>query len=131
MPLAAVNAPANVGETSLVEPLIAQLIETAGTDEQFWPERIIGDKAYDSDPLRDALRSVGIELLAPHRSNRTEESRTNDGRRMRRYKRRWRVERFFAWAGSFRRFLTRYERLETTLNAVVNATCLFITLKLF
>ena len=89
IPLAAVNAPASVGETRLVEPLLKQLIATAQTDEKFWPQRIVGDKAYDSDPLREQVASVGIELLAPHRSNRTEQSRTNDGRKMRRNKRRW------------------------------------------
>jgi transposase len=128
VPLAAVNAAASVGETRLVEPLLEQLIDTAQTDEKFWPQRIIGDKAYDSDPLRKVLDSVDIELIAPHRSNRTE-SRTNDGRRLRRYKRRWKVERFFAWAGSFRRFLTRYERLKTTTDAVVNVACLLIAMK--
>jgi len=126
--LAAVNAAASVGETRLVEPLIKQLIATAQTDANFWPRRMIGDKAYDSDPLREELASVGIELLAPHRSNRTEESRSNDGRKMRRYKSRWKVERFFAWAGGFRRFVTRYERLATTLDAVVHVTCLLIAM---
>ena len=129
IPLAAVNAPASVGETRLVEPLLKQLIATAQTDEKLWPQRIVGDKAYDSDPLREQVASVGIELLAPHRSNRTEQSRTNDGRKMRRYKRRWKVERFFAWAGAFRRFLTRYERLRTTINAVTNVVCLVIAMR--
>lgn len=128
VPLAAVNASASVGETSLVEPLLEQLIEAAGPDQNFWPERIIGDKAYDSDHLREVLRALNIELLSPHRENRTT-SRSNDGRKMRRYKRRWKVERFFAWAGGFRRFIVRYERLRVTLNAVVNAVCLLITLR--
>jgi len=37
----------------------------------------------------------GIEMIAPHRSNR-QKSATEDGRRFRRYARRWLVERFFA-----------------------------------
>jgi|SRR6516165_10350744 hypothetical protein len=35
------------------------------------PENLIGDRAYDSDPLDDELRRDGIELIAPHRANRS------------------------------------------------------------
>ena len=89
---------------------------------------MIGDKAYDSDALREEVGSVGIELLAPHRRNRTAATRTNDGRKMRRYRNRWKVERFFAHAGNYRRFATRYERLAVTVSAVVNAVCMMLTL---
>ena len=60
------------------------------------PANLIGDKAYDSDPLDAELRERGVEMIAPHRRNRTR-PKTQDGRRLRRYKRRWIVERFFAW----------------------------------
>jgi transposase len=126
IPLAAVSAPASVGETKLIEPVLEQLINTGCPT--LWPEIIIADKAYDSDPLRAVTASVGIQLLAPHRRNRRPESCTNDGRRMRRYRNRWRVERTFAHAGNYRRFTTRYERLLVTANAVVNAVCMLLTL---
>lgn len=126
IPLAAVSAPASVGETKLVEPVLQQL-NAVGCAE-FWPEIIIADKAYDSDALRAMTESVGIDLLAPHRKNRRPEKCTNDGRRMRRYRNRWRVERTFAHAGNYRRFTTRYERLLVTANAVVNAVCMLLTL---
>lgn len=58
------------------------------------PERLIGDKAYDSDKLDAQLEQQGIELIAPHRANRTRPV-TQDGRALRRYKRRWKVERLF------------------------------------
>jgi hypothetical protein len=57
---------------------------------------LIGDRAYDSDPLDEELRNGGIEMIAPHRSNRTKPP-TQDRRRLSRYMRRWLVERFFAW----------------------------------
>ena len=60
------------------------------------PENLIGDRAYDSDPLDDELRRDGIEMIAPHRCNRSK-SPTQDRRRLSRYMRRWLVERFFAW----------------------------------
>jgi transposase len=71
--------------------------------------RLIGDKAYDSDPLRGELAAQDIELISPHRRNR-KRARTQDGRPLRRYKRRWIVERTIAWFGSFRRLVVRYER---------------------
>jgi hypothetical protein len=33
------------------------------------PENLIGDRAYDSDPLDEELRSDGIEMIAPHRGS--------------------------------------------------------------
>ena len=72
------------------------------------PETLIGDRAYDSDPLDDALRKDGIDMIAPHKSNR-KKRKTQDGRKLRRYQRRWIVERFFAWLQWQRRLLVRWE----------------------
>ena len=71
------------------------------------PENLIGDKAYDSDALDTSLKKQGVEMIAPHRSNR--KFKTQDGRRLRRYERRWLVERFFAWLQWKRRLLIRWE----------------------
>ena len=44
------------------------------------PENLIGDRAYDSDPLDQELRNDGIEMTAPHRSNRSKPpSKIGDG----------------------------------------------------
>jgi len=51
------------------------------------PENLIGDRAYDSDPLDEELRKDGIEMIAPHRSNRSKPP-TQDRRRLSRYMRR-------------------------------------------
>ena len=72
------------------------------------PENLIGDRAYDSDPLDAELPEQGIEMIAPHKCNRTKH-KTQDGRRLRRYERRWIVERFFAWMQWRRRLLVRWE----------------------
>lgn len=73
------------------------------------PQRLIGDKAYDSDPLDQRLLTERqIELIAPHRRNR-KKPKTQDGRKLRRYKRRWKVERLFAWLQNYRRILVRYD----------------------
>jgi len=62
---------------------------------------LIGENTYDSDKLDAQLRHYGIEVIAKHRSNRR--IRTQDKRRLRRYHRRWKIERVFAWLQNFRR----------------------------
>lgn len=57
--------------------------------------RVVADRAYDSDPLDERLRRKGIELISPHKRNRRK-PRTQDGRKLRHYRHRWTVERFFA-----------------------------------
>ena len=72
------------------------------------PERLIGDKAYDSDGLdKKLMENFGTELIAPNRTNR--KVKTQDGRPLRRYVRRWKIERLFAWLFNFRRLVVRYE----------------------
>jgi transposase len=61
---------------------------------------MIGDRAYDADQLDQRLKEQGITLIAPHRPNRRR--KTQDHRPLRRYRRRWKVERLFAWLHSFR-----------------------------
>ena len=94
------------------------------------PERIIGDKAYDSDPHDATLATQGIALIAPHRANRTK-PKTQDGRALRRYKRRWKVERCFAWLQQFRRLVTRYEHRLENFRAFVQLGCMRILLRCY
>lgn len=92
------------------------------------PKRLIADKAYDCDPLRDRLERRGIELIVPHRRNRKRPPR-QDGRALRRYRRRWKVERTFAWLQNFRRLVTRYERHARIFLAFLHVACMIITLR--
>jgi transposase len=71
------------------------------------PHRIIGDNGYDCDPLDRRMRERGIEMIAP---NRRQRKKTQDERPPRRYLRRWKIERLFAWLKNFRRINTRWER---------------------
>ena len=59
------------------------------------PEHRIGDRASDRDGLDEDRTQAGVNMSAPPRS--TRKLKTQDGRRLRRYQRRWLVERFFAW----------------------------------
>jgi transposase len=92
------------------------------------PMRVIADKAYDSDPLRERLRQRGIELICPHKRNRVRPA-TQDGRVLRRYKRRWIVERTNAWLGNFRRLVVRYDRSLTIYGAFFHIACFMIVLR--
>jgi transposase len=92
------------------------------------PVRVIADKAYDSDALRERLARRGIELIAPHRSNRKKPA-TQDGRALRRYQRRWIVERTNAWLGNFRRLVVRYDRSLTIYRAFFHIACFMIVLR--
>ena len=94
------------------------------------PERLIGDKAYDSDPLDMELSKLGIDMIAPHRKNR-QKAKTQDGRKLSRYKRRWKVERFFAHLQNFRRIVVRYEFHAKNYLALVQLACIIILLRYF
>jgi transposase len=93
------------------------------------PERLVCDKSYDSDGLRERLWfERDIELVCPHRRNRRR-APLQDRRKLRRYKRRWKVERTFAWLGNFRRLVVRYERSLKMYRAFFHVACLVITLR--
>jgi transposase len=94
------------------------------------PLRLIGDKGYDSDPLRKRLKELKIDLIVPHRKNR-KKPKLQDGRKLRRYRRRWIVERTFAWLGNYRRLLVRHEREIGMYRAFFHLACLIIVLNRF
>jgi transposase len=122
LPLAAHAASASPHEVTLVE---ATLRASCVGEE---PERLIGDRAYDSDPLDGALEERGIEMIAPHCRNR-KKGKTQDGRKLRRYKRRWKIERLFAWLSNFRRLVVRYERKVENYLGLVRLGCIVILLR--
>ena len=100
----------------------------AGSFLEELPARLIGDKAYDSDALDAHLANeYGIELIAPNRRGRKRV--TQDRRKLRRYRRRWKVERFFAWFHSFRRLVTRWEYHIENFLGFVHLACMLIMLK--
>jgi transposase len=90
------------------------------------PTRLIGDKAYDSDRLDAELAAADIELIAPNRGRR---AKTQDGRSLRRYRRRWKIERLFAWLFNFRRLVTRWESDVFNFLGFVRLGCIVILLR--
>jgi transposase len=124
VPVGAVTASADTAEVHLAEPVLASIPEGVGVP---WDVPVVADRGYDSDPLRDRLAADGYRLLAPHRRNRRRPSR-NDGRRMRRYRRRYLVERTDAWLHSYRRVIVRYEWWSHLYHGFVHLACAFIAL---
>jgi transposase len=122
LPVAVHIAPASPHEVTLVEPTLAACVIDGR------PERLIGDKAYDSHPLDEALTAQGIEMIAPHRAKR-KKPKTQDGRPLRRYKRRWKVERLFAWLQNFRRVLVGHEYYAENYLGFVHLGCMVILLR--
>ena len=88
----------------------------------------IGDKAYDSDPLDVSLRDRGVEMVAPDKKNRKKPA-TQDGRRLCRYKRRFKVERFFSWLEDFRRLVVRWEYHAANYLGFVHLACIRMLIK--
>ena len=121
LPLAVDVASASPAEVRLVrKTLDVRFIEEL-------PERLIGDKAYDSDALAAELADAGIELIAPNRRNR--KVKTQDGRPLRRYRRRWKIERLFAWFQNFRRLVNRWEYDVVNFLGFVQLGCIVILLR--
>ena len=124
LPLAIHIESASPNEVTLVDATLASRFILAK------PKRLIGDGAYDSDPLDRHLRTRGIEMIAPHRRNRTKPA-TQDGRKLRRYKRRWKIERLNAWLQNFRRVTVRYEHIAENYLGLLHLACIMILLKVF
>ena len=122
LPVAACTSSASPAEVDVVQITVEErfINET--------PERLIGDKAYDSDKLDTFLKEeFQTEMIAPNRRNRLR--RTQDGRPLRRYIRRWKVERLFAWLFNYRRLVVRWDYHASNYFAFVQLGCALILLR--
>jgi transposase len=124
LPVAIDVATASPHEVTLVEETVSPCFVTDAN-----PARVIGDRAYDSDPLDYRLAAGhGIETIAPHKCNR-QLPRTQDGRVLRRYRGRWKAERLFAWLQNLRRIQVRYDYYSQNYLGFVQLGCMMILLR--
>jgi transposase len=130
-PLGAYLDSASPAEVTLLE----KTLETVAVSREHrpgrprrYPDRLIADRGYDSNVLRKRLKARGIEPIIPAGSNNTVAT-DQDGRKLRRYRHRWIIERTFAWLGWFRRLLMRYERLIETYSGFFHVACALLTLR--
>ncbi len=121
LPIAVCTESATPHEVTLVQQTLAEIV----VNEPL--QRLIGDNAYDSDRLDKELAEAGVQMIAPH--NRSRKRRTQDGRPRRRYRRRWKVERLFAWLQHFRRLVVRWEHSHENFLGMVHLGCAIILLR--
>src|SRR5436305_6313322 len=124
LPLAIDVSTASPSEVTLIEPLLDQAVTP------HVPNRLIYDRAADSDPSRERLAARGIELICLHRRGRVRPP-TQDGRQLRPYRKRWIVERTVSWLQAFRRLVTRYEFYALLFHSFAKLACLMIVLRRF
>lgn len=104
--------------------LVVDTLKARFVDEL--PLRLIGDKAYDSNKLDAELAAIGVDMIAPNHWTRAVQSQ--DLRKLRRYKRRWHIERLFAWLMRSRRLVTRYEHKAQNFLGFVQLACATVLL---
>ncbi len=104
-------------QTLVLDTLKARFVEEL-------PHKLIGDKAYDSDPLDRHLAELGVDMVAPNLSTRAIQSQ--DRRKLKRYRRRWLVERLFAWLMRSRRLVSRYECKAENFLGFVKLACVVL-----
>jgi IS5 family transposase len=125
LPLGAAAAAANVSEYELAMPALDDVPVSipAGTP-------VLADRGHDSDELRDDLKEQGLEPIIPHRRSRVRPSR-NDGRRLRRYRRRYLIERTNAWLHCYRGLAVRWAYYSFMYVGFVYTAFIAIALKRF
>ncbi len=95
------------------------------------PEELVADKASDSRRLREWLRSKGIRPTIPPYERRARKC-PKLGRPVKAgpgYAERWKVERTFAWLGTFRRLLVRHERYLSVFRAFILVAFILMSLR--
>jgi transposase len=124
IPLSAFIAAANTAEVHTLETLADNRV----TEKK--PERMLYDKAADADWVRESLAGRDIELICPHRRGR-KKAPLQDGRALRRYCRRYKVERTISWLFNLRRLVVRYEYHAHLFEGFLQLGCLFTIIKGF
>ena len=84
------------------------------------PDCMVGDRAYDAEHIRRALRARHIRPLLARRN-------TEHGSGLGQW--RWVVERTFAWLNQFRRLRVRYEKRADMHLAFLTLGCILICWK--
>ena len=135
IPLNDVVEVASVHEGHLAEPTVKEIVIAKHRQgkrrvKKRVPLRVIADKGYDDDGLRADFAEAGMELIVPYRSNRINRP-FEDGRKLRRYRRRYKVERTNAWLKKFRKVAVRWDRNIAAYKGFVKIACICMTLKRF
>jgi len=123
----------NGGALDIIVTLVA---ESEADYKNIWQAKISqrGDMLYRLGRAGDkprhrrrVMQDYGTELIAPNKQNRRVP--TQDGRPLRRFVRRWKIERLFAWLFNFRRLAVRYEYHAENFQDLVHLAAALILLR--
>jgi transposase len=110
VPLVIHTAPANASDYKLILPVVEDFPEIGGKPgrPRKHPDIIYADRGYDSEVIRQSLRSQGIKPVIARRG-------TDHGSSLGRI--RWVVERTISWFKGLRRLRIRYDRSDDVQDA--------------
>ena len=117
---------ASPSETKLLDATLADVRVKRGRCNK--PERLIAIGATTAILIRAKLAQMGIEPIIPAKCNNPRATH-QDGRILRRFKRRWIIERTNAWLQNFRRLYVRYERSVAIFTGFIHMACALIALR--
>lgn len=78
--------------------------------------------------MRDRLADRDVQLITPHRKN-CVRPKKQDGRKLRRYRRRWKIERTVSWLHGFRRLVVRHEFYSSIYHGLAKLACIVMAVK--
>ena len=118
IPLATTLTGANAHDVTQLIPLVDAIPKIRGKrGKRRRPQRVQGDRAYDSEPHRTRLRRRGIRPVLAKRN-------TEHGSGLGVF--RWVVERTNSWLHQFRRLRVRYEKRPDIHEAFLTLGCILI-----
>lgn len=131
IPIGKLFESAQTSEMKLALKTIATVaIPTRPLHEKKKLHRVIADKGYDDKNIRQALRDKGITPYIPKRKKPGETEEPGYNKLIAHwYKKRWIVERTFAWLGWNRRLLIRWERKTNVYAGFFTLGCIMLCLK--
>jgi transposase len=107
--------------------LVGRALATGFLKEK--PERLVGERAYDSDPLDEALQEQGIEMIAPHRKKQEKEKDAGRTQAQTLQETLEDREALLGWLSNFRRLVVRYEYKAENFLGMVQLGCIVILLR--
>lgn len=123
IPLNATVTAANVNEVTQVLDVLTDMPPVGGKPgpKRELPDRLQGDRGYDSEPLRIVLRWLGITPVLAERN-------TEHGSGLGKF--RWFVERTISWLHSFGRLRRRLDRLTEIQEGFLRLGCALVCLRI-
>ena len=131
VPLAGILASAQKSEYNLALPTIDAIsIESRPNHPKKRAKKLIADRGYDAKWLRQEISKRRITPYIPKRRKQGEKDQPKYNTKIKPYyKRRWPVERTFAWLGNYRRILIRWENKISNYAAFFKLACILICLR--